>query len=318
MPQRKIPAREIINFIVKARNFASQESDDKKQLMLVRKLANRMFQNYIGYNHRGEYRIKARGEMPFLESVAAHRAYDERWALSPSTARPVEVKFLGHSGFRFTGSSTLYIDPHLTGNRSAPMNVEAVTKADIVLVTHDHPAHRADALTIARRTRARLVGITGLAESEPGIRFEPMNLGGKLQIEGVTLHMVPAVHAAHALPAAGYVVQLDGYTIYHAGDTALYGDMKYIGDEFELDLALLPIGDRFTMGPREAARATALLRPRFVVPMHFNGRPELESDPEEFRLLVADAAEVRLLQPGDALTLDRRPHTEDVAKLKRS
>lgn len=318
MPQRKIPAREIIHFIVKTRTFASQETDDKKQLQLIRKLANRMFQNYIGYNHRGEYRIKARGEMPFLESVAAHKAYDERWARSPSTERPVDVKFLGHAGFRFTGSSTVYVDPFLTGNRSAPLNVEAVTRADIVLVTHDHAAHRADALAIARRTQARLVGITGLAESESGVRFEAMNLGGKLQIEGVTVHMVPAIHAGRALPAAGYVIQLDGYTIYHAGDTALFGDMKLIGEEFDLDLALVPIGDRFTMGPREAARAAELLRPRFVVPMHFNTNERVESDPEEFRLLVGDAAEVRMLQPGDVLTLDRRPDSEEPAKLRRS
>lgn len=318
MPQRKIPAREIINFIVKTRTFASQETDDRKQLQLVRKLANRMFQNYIGYNHRGEYRIKARGEMPFLESVAAHKAYDERWALSPSTERPVDIKFLGHAGFRFAGSSTVYVDPFLTGNRAAPLNVEAVTKADIVLVTHDHPSHRADAIAIARRTQARLVGITGLAEREVGVRFEPMNLGGKLQIEGVTVHMVPAIHAGAALPSAGFVLQLDGYTVYHAGDTALFSDMKLIGEEFDLDLALLPIGDRFTMGPREAARAAELLRPRFVVPMHFNTNAGIESDPEEFRLLVGDASEVRMLQPGDVLTLDRRPNTEDTAKLRKA
>lgn len=318
MPQRKIPAREIINFIVKTRSLAAQESDDRKQLQLVRKLANRMFSNYIGYNHRGEYRLKSRGEMPFVESVQAHRAYDERWAKAPSTERPVDVKFLGHAGFRLQGSSVVYVDPFLTGNRTAPLNVEAVARADIVLVTHDHDAHRVDALAIARRTQARLVGITGLAEHERGVRFEPMNLGGKLEIDGVTVRMVPAVHAGRALPSAGYVVQIDGYTIYHAGDTALFGDMQLIGEEFEVDLALLPIGDRFGMGVREAARAAALVRPRFVVPMHFNTAPGIEADPEEFRLLVGDASQVRLLLPGDVLTLDRRPHTAQVAKVKKA
>ena len=305
MPQRKIPAREIINFIVKVRSLASQETDDRKHLMQVRTMANRMFQNYIGYNHRGEYRLKARGERPFLESVEAHRAYDERWAAAPTTDRPVDVKFLGHAGFRFTGSSTLFIDPHLTGNRKAPIHVEAVTKADAVLITHDHDAHRVDGFAIARRTGARVIGITGLADAERGLRFEPMNLGGKLQLEGFTIHMVPAIHSGRALPSAGYVIQLDGYTIYHAGDTALFGDMAMIGDEFQVDLALIPIGDRFGMGVREAARATALVRPRYVVPMHFNTRPEIEADAEEFRLLVGDASMVRLLDPGDVLTLDR-------------
>lgn len=305
MPQRKIPVRELIHFIVKVRQLSAQENDDHKNLQSVRTLANRMFQNYIGYNHRGEYRIKARGERPFLESVQRQKEYDERWAAQPSTDRPVDVKFLGHAGFRLTGSSVVYIDPYLTGARGAPMNVEAVTRADMVLITHDHEPHRADGIQIARRTAAKLVGITGLIDREPGVAFEPMNLGGKLMIEGVTIHMVQAVHAARALPAAGYVVQIDGYTVYHAGDTGLFGDMELIGREFEVDLALLPIGDRFGMGVREASRAVELLRPRFVVPMHFNTYKEIEADSEEFRLLVGDASQVRILKAGDVLTLDR-------------
>ena len=304
MPQRKIPARELINFIVKVRYLSSQDGDHAKQLNLVRSMANRMFHNYIGYNHRGEYRIKARGERPFLESVEAHKAYDERWRSAPSTDRPVDVKFLGHAGFRLSGSSTVYIDPWLSA-RGSPLNLEAVTKADLVLVTHDHEAHRADGVAIARRTGARLVGITGLAEKEPGVKFEPMNLGGRFLHEGVTVRMVQAVHAGRALPSAGYVVQIDGYTVYHAGDTALFSDMQLIGNEFEVDLALLPIGERFGMGVRDAAQATAWVRPRYVVPMHFNTYETIESDPEEFRLLVGDASAVKLLKPGDVLTLDR-------------
>lgn len=305
MPQRKIPARDLIHFIVKVRWHASQEGDEKRHLQQVRQFAHRMFQNYIGYNHRGEYRIKAKGELPFLESVAARKAYEDRWGSAPAAERHLDVKFTGHAGFRLTGSRIVWIDPYLSGNRFAAIPLDAVTRADVVLVTHDHPHHRDDAIRIAKRTGAKLIGITGLVKPEKGLRFEPMNLGGRVDEDGVAVRMVPALHAASALPAAGYIIEMDGYTIYHAGDTALFEDMKTFGHEHEIDVALLPVGDRYTMGVRDAARATAWLRPRFVVPMHHGTDPSIEADLEEFRLLVGDHAEVKLLKPGDMLTLDR-------------
>jgi L-ascorbate metabolism protein UlaG (beta-lactamase superfamily) len=305
MPQRKVPARELIHFIVKVRWHASQEGDEKRHLGQVRQIAHRMFQNYIGYNHRGEYRLKSRGERPFLESVAARKAYEERWGSAPAAERHLDVKFTGHSGFRLSGSRVVWIDPYLAGNRFAAMPLEAVTRADLVLITHDHPHHKVDGVAIAKRTGATLIGITGLVQPEKGLKFAPMNIGGRLEHDGVTVHMVPAIHAAGPLAAAGYIVEMDGYTIYHAGDTALFEDMKNFGHEHELDLALLPVGDRYTMGVRDAARATAYLRPRYVVPMHHGTDPSIEADLEEFRLLVGDGADVKLLKPGDTLTLDR-------------
>ncbi|MDP7421870.1 MAG: MBL fold metallo-hydrolase, partial [bacterium] len=98
----------------------------------------------------------------------------------------------------------------------------------------------------------------------------------------------------------GFILEMDGHTIYHAGDTGIFGDMKLFSDFFDIDLALLPIGDRYTMGPCSAARAVSLLGARKVIPMHFNTFPIIQQDPENFKTLVGNAAEVIILKPGEA------------------
>jgi len=118
--------------------------------------------------------------------------------------------------------------------------------------------------------------------------------------------MVQSIHVGKGLPTAGFVVEMDEYVVYHAGDTALFDEMKRIGTDFSVDLACVPIGDRFTMGTRDAARAVELVRPRHVVPIHYNTFPEIVQDPEEFRLLVGEASEVAVLKPGEEFLLDRR------------
>ncbi|MBI4858814.1 MAG: metal-dependent hydrolase [Candidatus Riflebacteria bacterium] len=267
-----------------------------------------MFQNYIGYTYRGEHRIKARGEQPFADSVARRKSYEARWKETAPAEGCVKVKFLGHAGFQVVGSRVLFFDPFITGNRWCTTDLGAVRGADVVLVTHDHPHHVGDSFEICRRTGGTLVGITGLAEGEKGrgVRFQAMNLGGKIDLDGVVIHMVQSVHVGKTLPAAGYVVELDGCVLYHAGDTALFEGLGQIGTDFEVDVACLPIGDRFGMGPREAARAVELIKPRFVVPMHYGTRPEIEQDPDEFRQLVAEHSEVRVLHPGESLVLNAR------------
>jgi L-ascorbate metabolism protein UlaG (beta-lactamase superfamily) len=308
MPQRKVPLRELIHFIVQVRHHSTQEGDEKRQLMLIRNLANRMYRSYIGYNYRGECCIKGKDEPAFGDSVAARKAYEARWAEPPEGGLPpVEVEFLGHSAVRIRGSRTVLIDPWITGNRACPIRLASVRSAHAVLVTHEHAHHLGDAFEIARKTRARLVGITGLvgAADARGIAFEPMNVGGRLPLDGLTVHMVPALHATRSLPAAGYVVEIDGIAIYHAGDTALFDGMGRLADEFKVEAACLPIGDRFGMGPAAAAAATRLIRPRYVIPIHYGTLPEIEQDAEEFRILVSGAAEVRVLAPGESLALGR-------------
>jgi len=218
--------------------------------------------------------------------------------------------WLGHSAWLVEGKSAIVlIDPFLDENPMAPCKARDIARADIVLVSHDHFDHLGDAPAISKRTGAMLVGTFELATavaSEHGIKSEGMNIGGSLTIGGVTVHMTPAFHTSGRGQAAGWVVEIDGVRIYHSGDTSLFSDMKLIGDMFRPDLACLPIGDRFTMGPAAAARAVDLIRPRIVAPMHYNTWPPIAQDPEKFRALVGSAAEVAILKPGEKLEVKPR------------
>src|SRR5205085_2765243 len=126
----------------------------------------------------------------------------------------------------------VYFDPFLTGNRHTPFPLAVAKRADFVLVSHDHAHHVGDAFALCRQTGARLVGITGLADvpDAHGVKFEAMNIGGKAALDGLTVHMVPALHAGRRLPAAGYIIEMDGFTIYHAGDTGYFPEMKRLGE----------------------------------------------------------------------------------------
>jgi L-ascorbate metabolism protein UlaG (beta-lactamase superfamily) len=140
------------------------------------------------------------------------------------------------------------------------------------------------------------------AEKE-GIAVEPMNIGGTVAVAGVKFHMVPALHSAERGTPAGVVVEMDGKMIYHAGDTGLTYDMKLIGEIFKPDLSFLPIGDRYTMGAASAALAVDMIRTRKVIPIHYNTFPLINSDPQVFRNLVGNLAEVIILKPGQDYSL---------------
>ncbi|ASJ10188.1 metal-dependent hydrolase [Thermococcus sp. P6] len=223
----------------------------------------------------------------------------------------VRVRFLGHAAFLIEGSKKILIDPFLTGNPSAAAKPEELD-ADLILVTHAHGDHIGDAPGIARRTGAKIVAMYDVAnylvEKERGITTVGMNYG-PTEVEGVKIVQVPAWHSSsdgkHSIGnPCGYIVELDGVRIYHAGDTYVFSDMKLFPELYgPIDLALLPIGGHFTMGPLEAAKAVEFLRPRKVVPMHYNTWPPISADPEEFRRLVRDKAEVVILKPGEALEL---------------
>jgi L-ascorbate metabolism protein UlaG (beta-lactamase superfamily) len=217
----------------------------------------------------------------------------------------MEITWLGHSAIKIEGSKTVYIDPFLTGNPAASTSAEAITQADVVIVTHDHGDHMGDAFEICKRTGATFVGIHEIAvdaEAE-GIPAEGMNIGGTVETHGVIVHMVQALHSAEKGDPAGVVVELDGKSLYHAGDTGLTYDMKLIGEFFSPDLSFLPIGDRYTMGVASATKAVEFTQTKRVIPIHYGTFPFVEVDPEEFKNRVGDMAEVIILKPGDTHNL---------------
>jgi L-ascorbate metabolism protein UlaG (beta-lactamase superfamily) len=217
----------------------------------------------------------------------------------------MEITWFGHSAVQIKGSKTVIIDPFLAGNPAASTSPDTITEADAVVVTHDHEDHIGDAFTIAKNTGAVLFGVHEIAvwaEAE-GITAEGMNIGGTVENNGVIVHMVQALHSCDKGDPTGVVIELDGKNVYHAGDTGLTYDMKLIGDFFHPDLTLLPIGDRYTMGPASAAKAVEFIQTPKVIPIHYGTFPIVDVDPEEFKQKVGTMAEVIILKPGETYTL---------------
>jgi L-ascorbate metabolism protein UlaG (beta-lactamase superfamily) len=192
------------------------------------------------------------------------------------------ITWLGHASFsvRTPGGKTVLFDPWYTGNPSFPESKKP-TKADVMLVSHGHSDHITDAASVAKSTGATVVGIWEIYSwlQGKGVQnLEPMNKGGTIEVKGLRITMTDARHSSsfdengivYLGEPAGFVVRLEnGQTIYYAGDTSLFGDMKLIGEIYKPDIAFLPIGDRFTMGPDTAAIAAKWLGVKQVVPMHW-------------------------------------------------
>ena len=211
----------------------------------------------------------------------------------------MKITFLGHAGFIVASEKTVVIDPFLTGNPKAGMRAQDVTKADIVLVTHSHPDHLGDARDIAKRTNAVLVGVHEIAVSDE-LTGEGMNIGGTIEVKGIPISMVKAEHSTGIGDSAGFVWSQGGKVLYHMGDTGLFSDIKLIADLYKPDILFVPIGDRYTMNPEQAALATQWVNPTLVVPMHFGTFPFLVQSPKEFadKVKKACAAQVLALEPG--------------------
>jgi L-ascorbate metabolism protein UlaG (beta-lactamase superfamily) len=224
-----------------------------------------------------------------------------------------KIKWLGHAGFQITSEKEkiIIIDPWLTDNPLAPCKAEEIRKADVVLVTHDHFDHIADAAGIVKATHATLIGmpeiVTKLKE-EAGIPDSQivygmgMNIGGTATFDGISITMTQAFHSSHTASPAGYIIRLEnGFTIYHAGDTGIFSSMKILGEIFHINLAMLPIGGVFTMDPAQATLAAKLLGVSTVIPMHFKTFPILEQDASSFKEIMKKEApdiEVVVLDPG--------------------
>jgi L-ascorbate metabolism protein UlaG (beta-lactamase superfamily) len=224
------------------------------------------------------------------------------------------ITWLGHSTFivRTPGGKRILFDPWLTGNPACPDSFKKPPKVDLILVSHGHFDHIDDLVLCARESHAPVVGIYELCDwlGRKGIQqAAPMNKGGSQDVVGLRITMTDARHSSgyfengqmvYMGEAAGYVVRLeDGRTLYYAGDTCLFGDMRLIGEMYSPDIAFLPIGDRFTMDPAAAARACEMLGVRQVVPMHWGTFPLLTGTPSELKArLERTRVEVLELKPG--------------------
>lgn len=220
----------------------------------------------------------------------------------------VRIRWLGHAAFEISSDQTIvYVDPFLRDNPVAAVSPEGVKDAKLILVSHDHFDHLGDAPTIARQTGAIVVAVPEVAAAYfEGLKTVAPNMGSYVDVEGVKVALVPAFHTCSKGFPVGFVVSVGGKTIYHAGDTSLFGDMRLIGEVYKPDLALLPIGGYYTMGPLEAAVAASLIKPKAVIPMHYATFPVLlkEAKPfvEEMGKRSPDV-KVIALKPGESYEL---------------
>jgi L-ascorbate metabolism protein UlaG (beta-lactamase superfamily) len=222
----------------------------------------------------------------------------------------------GHSCFTLETDEgqRILIDPWIDENPTADIKTDDIDRLDYILVSHGHSDHFDDCVKLAKKTGATVIATYELVSfcMEQGVKNgHGMNIGGAYMFDFGRVKLTPALHTGsvagdrdgtHTTDPSGFLISLNsGQRIYHAGDTALITDMQLLRGQ--VDVAILPIGDNFTMGPEDAARAVEMIEPEVVVPMHYNTFPVIEQNPESFRQLVGDAARVEILQPGQSLAV---------------
>jgi L-ascorbate metabolism protein UlaG (beta-lactamase superfamily) len=228
---------------------------------------------------------------------------------------PLSFTWLGHGTFLFRSprGKRVLVDPWLATNPVCPEASKKIRELDLMLLTHGHDDHTADAVSIGRATGARVIAPYELALwlEQKGLQtVTRMNRGGTLEAAGLSITMVPAFHSSSIIEdgrivslgePCGYVIRFeDGLTVYFAGDTSIFGDMRLIAEMYKPLIAFLPIGDTYTMGPEQAAKACELLGVTQVVPMHYGTFPSLTGTPGRLRELVAPrGVQVIELKPGE-------------------
>ena len=234
----------------------------------------------------------------------------------------VTITWLGHATATITtgDGKVVLIDPWLEGNPAVPQDRKKVEKVDLMLVTHAHQDHMGDAVAIAKQTNPTVVAIFDFCQylGTKGVQnCNGMNKGGTVEWDGIRVTMVDAIHSSgfeddgvfiSGGDPAGYVIRFeDGFTVYHAGDTDVFESMKLIGRLHEPDVALLPIGDHFTMGPKGAAEAIRLLGVKRVIPIHYGTFPVLTGTPQQLEQEAGDVTGLKVfaLKPGESVTQDQ-------------
>jgi L-ascorbate metabolism protein UlaG (beta-lactamase superfamily) len=229
-----------------------------------------------------------------------------------------KITWLGHATFRITTPSgkVILLEPWVDSNPACPDSLKKFERLDTMLITHGHADHMGDAVALGKKYQPQTVAMPEICAwlGSKGVpNMNGMNKGGTQKIGETEVTMVNAAHSSgihdgeqmiYGGEAAAYVVRFPGgLAVYHAGDTDVFGDMKIIGELYSPDLAILPIGDHYTMGPRQAALAIRLLGVRHVIPMHYGTFPVLTGRPEMLRELTRDISglEIHVLKPGDSI-----------------
>ncbi len=216
----------------------------------------------------------------------------------------IKLTFLGHAGFVLDdGNHAVAIDPFLTGNPVATHKADQIRCQSIVL-THGHADHFGDTVTIAKSNDATVYAAFEITQylEEQGCKADPGNPGGKIVTDFGWVAFTQAFHSSSyegrymGMPC-GVVVHIGGVTVYHCGDTALFTDMKLLGEIYRPDIALIPIGDRFTMGPELGSRAAEFIAPKVAVPIHYGTWPLLAPDATGF---APAGVQVKILEPGES------------------
>ena len=227
----------------------------------------------------------------------------------------IKLTWLGHATFRIRTpqGKIVLIDPWVMNNPACPEAEKKISHLDVMLITHAHMDHIGDAVAIAKKHKPTVVANPELAhwlQSKGVENLAEMNKGGTQAVADIKVTMVHADHSCgiqdgdqmiYGGEAVGYVIEFSsGLKIYHAGDTNVFGDMKIIHELYAPDIACLPIGDHYTMSPREAAYAVGLLKAKTIIPMHFATFPVLTGRPGELQKLVPNV-EVREMKPGETV-----------------
>src|SRR5690554_4138252 len=226
--------------------------------------------------------------------------------------------WLGHSAFKFVSPNghIIYIDPFLKGNPTTPAHLVDVKKADYILLTHGHEDHVGDTLEIAKNTGCKVVGIVELIAllKKHGLKEEQaveMNKGGSVHFDDFSVTMVNANHTSsfggeYAGTPAGLLLSFeDDICVYHMGDTNIFSDLLIYAELYEPDLVLAPIGDLYTMGPEKAAYAIEMLEPELTIPIHYGTMPALVGDPNEFKEVVEEICDTKVLIPEPGINFFR-------------